>query len=304
MKTFLHLMLPILVGGTAARAETIYWYSAPAAENLTSSDLPMGAGFNFELGVFKGTFVPNDSNKSQWVANWVPAQRVTYNGPNQRYAGQYMVTNNTSPFTVGKTAYVWGFQGGTTASEWILFRASGWVWPAPNPLDPFGLDWNTASATAVLGTVTASGSLFLMKSAAVADIASPPTTWAQWQAAELAGEARNGPGDDPDGDGTVNLLEYVFGTPPVQAGAPPQMIVQIVNVSGQWFQQVSIPRRVDHPATLTVQVSPDLTNWAAGPAATVVVSDTPSALVVRDLTPISPGAPQRFFRLKAELGTP
>jgi len=143
-----------------------------------------------------------------------------------------------------------------------------------------------------------------MKSAAATDVASPPTSWAQWQATELAGESHNAPDDDPDGDGVANLLEYIFGTPPLQAGAPPQTPVVLVNVSGQWFQQISIPRRVDHPATLTVQISSDLTELAAGPAATVVVSDTPAALVVRDLTHLGPAAPQRFIRLKAELDRP
>ena len=39
-------------------------------------------------------------------------------------------------------------------------------------------------------------------------------------------------------------------------------------------------------------------------AATAVISDTPAALVVRDLTPIGSGAAKRFMRLKAELPTP
>ena len=304
MKTTVSLILPVLIAAAPVRAEKIAWYSDAAATNLTSYGQPMSGSFNFELGVFKGSFVPGESNKDQWVANWVPAQRAVYNGPNQRFAGQITVVNNTAPFTANKPAYVWGFQGGLASSEWILFRAPTWVWPVPNPIDPFGLDWNTAAASAVLGSVGATGSPFLMKSAAVSDVASPATTWAQWQAAELAGEPLNGPQDDPDGDGVVNLLEYVFGTPPVQAGSPPQTPVELVNASGQWFQQISIPRRADHPATLTVEVSPDLTEWASGPAATVVVSDTPAALVVRDLTPVEPGMPQRFMRLKAELATP
>ena len=130
------------------------------------------------------------------------------------------------------------------------------------------------------------------------------TTWEQWQFTELAGEALNGPNDDPDQDGTPNLLEYVFGTSPLQAGAPTATPVEIVTLAGQRFLQITIPRRSDHPAELTVEVSSDLTKWDAGPAATEVVSDTPAALVVRDLTPLDDATPQRFMRLRAELPTP
>jgi len=130
------------------------------------------------------------------------------------------------------------------------------------------------------------------------------TTWTQWQAVELAGETLNGPNDDPDGDGTPNLIEYIFGTPPRQAGAPTVMPVEIVTVAGQQFLQITIPRRTDRPATLTVQVSSDLTKWEEGPAFTEVISNTSAALVVRDLTPLGAGTPRRFMRLRAELPAP
>ena len=292
----------LLVG--LVHAETIAWSNDPLALNLTSSGTPMSGSFNFELGVFKGTFVPSAANTAQWVANWVPAQRVIYNAPNQHFDGQFTVTSNISPFTIGKAAYIWGFQGGVAASEWILFRNTSWNWPAPNSIDPFGLDWNTANATALLGTIHASGSPCLMQSAAVIGITSPVSTWSQWQAAELAAVARNGPNDDPDGDGTSNVLEYVFGLAPLQAGAAPVMPVTIVTVAGQRFLQISIARRSDHPATITVEVGSDLTHWQSGASATVVTADVPSGLVVRDLTPLTTGPAHRFMRVKVEVPTP
>ncbi len=285
------------LAGAACRAETIKWFSPAGAVNLTGSDAPMGAAFNFELGVFSGNFVPTAANVAQWAANWVPAQRIAYNVPNKRFDGQFTVVNNTAPFSVGKAAYIWGFQTGAAASEWILLRNPAWTWPAPNPMDPYGLDWNAPTATALIGSINAGGSPFLMKSATV-------TTWQQWRDTELVGEPLNGPNDDPDRDGRSNLLEFVFGTLPKQAGAPPATPVEIVTSNSQKFQQLTLPRRIDRLATLTLQVSPDLTNWTSGPAATVVISDTPAALVTRDLTPLGPGVPKRFMRLKAELPTP
>ena len=292
------------LAGMDCRAEKIAWYSVAGSTNLTSAGVPMSAGFSFELGVFSGNFVPTAANTDQWAANWVPAQRVAYNGPNQRFDGQLTVEDNTAPFTVGKPAYIWGFQGGASSSEWILFRNPAWTWPAPAfPPSPFGRDWNAANATAIIGSIDADGSPFLMKSATVT-AASPPTLWQEWCDAELVGEPLSGPNDDPDQDGLSNLLEYVMGTPPKQAGAPTATAVEIVAVASQNFLEITIPRRIDHPATLTTQVSSDLSNWASGPTATEIVSNSPAALVVRDLTPLGSGAPQRFMRLKAELPPP
>lgn len=283
--------------GPACHAETIDWFSLPGSTNLTGSYAPMSSSFNFELGVFKGSFVPTAANVAQWSANWVPAQRVAYDGTNNYFEGRFTVVNNTAPFTVGKAAYVWGFQTGAASSEWILFCNSEWTWPAPNPMNPFGLDWNVGTATALIGSIDADGSPFLMKSAAV-------TTWQQWRDVELAGEPLKAPNDDPDRDGVSNLLEFVFATPPRQAGLPPATPVEIVTSNSQQFQQITLPRRMDHLATLTVQVSPDLTSWTSGPAATVVISNSPAALVTRDLTPLGSAAPKRFMRLKAELALP
>lgn len=259
----------------------------------------MTSGFSFELGVFSGGFVPSALNTADWHAHWVPAQRLSYDATAQRFNQQYSVSSNIAPFSKDTDAYVWGFQGGVAASEWLLFRNETWSWPAPvgSPPSPTGLYWNAAEASAVLGTVNAAGSPFLMQSAAVTDAASPATSWSQWQAHELAGEALNGPADDPDHDGTSNLLEYVFGTAPRQAGAPPATPVALVG----GHLQITIPRRSDHPATLVVQVSADLTIWEAGPAFTAETSNSPAAWVVRDLTPLDPAHPRRFMRLQAEL---
>jgi hypothetical protein len=128
--------------------------------------------------------------------------------------------------------------------------------------------------------------------------------WQEWQAAELAGEVLNGPNDDPDQDGTSNLLEFVFGTPPLQAGAPTATPVEIVTVSGQRFLQMTIPRIESHQAILRVQVSSDLMTWDQGPAVTEVVSSTPTEMVVRRVMPLGAGESKFFMRLSAEVPAP
>jgi hypothetical protein len=297
--------------GWGLQAQQITWESDPGAVNLTSYDTPMSGSFVFELGVFADTFAPSQENTAGWAANWVPARRVTYNVLGGFFTDDFVASNHTGQFITNKAVYVWGFQGGVTSSEWILFRnndtehGNAWTWPAaPSGPPPFPLLWNAATATPVIGTINTideHGNPILMHSEAVPNAASPTTTWQQWQAVELVNAPLlNGPNDDPDNDGTNNLLEFVFGTPPLQAGAPPAISIAVVN----GYQQITIPRRIDHPATLRVLVSSDLAHWDAGDGVTVVVSNTPSALVVRDLTPLSAGQPQRFMRLSANLPTP
>jgi hypothetical protein len=155
---------------------------------------------------------------------------------------------------------------------------------------------NEAVTVAGMGTIHASGAPFLMQSATV-QLACPPTGWAQWQVDELSGTSLDGPADDADGDGTKNLMEYVFGLPPRLAGPPPVTPVGIVG----GCLQLTVPRRADHPsAVLVVEVSSDLVNWYSGPGHTVEVSNTPAAWVVRDaLAAPSPG--KRFMRVRAAL---
>ena len=297
------LLVVVWLAGVMARAQQITWESDPGSVVLTGAGMPMSGTFVFELGVFTGSFVPSQTNTSEWSANWVLARRVTCNAPDGYFTDDCIASNHSSPFVTDKEVYVWGFQGGASASEWILFRNNAWTWPAPpQGPPPFPLLWNAKAATAIVGSIHAGGTPFQMQSATVSDAASPPTTWLQWQSVELAAEPiLKGPNDDPDHDGTPNLLEYVFGTPPLQAGAPPATPVRLVTVDTQRFLQMSIPRRIDHPATLIVQVSPDLTHWDAGDAFTTVISNLPGEWVVRDRTPLAAAHPQRFMRLKVEL---
>lgn len=290
------LLLAWLAGGVAC-GQTIFWSSAsPNAVNHTSTGIPMDAGFRFELGVFTGNFVPTVGNKTSWADNWNPMQRVAYNVGEKRYYGEFTPDDNIAPFTEGKAVYVWGFRGDAAVGEWILFRAN--TWTVPNAYAPFNYQWFAQNATPIIGSINSTGTPFLMKSAAVTNAEPPTTTWAQWQAVELAGEPQNGPNQDPDKDGVSNLLEFVFGTPPKTAGPPPQTPVTLVEISGQKYMQISIPRRIDHEATLVVEVSSDLTNWSSG---TSLVSDGLTSLVVRDNTAFAPPVSKRFMRLRASV---
>lgn len=254
----------------------------------------MDGAFQFQIGVFSGGFIPTASNMSQWAIHWVSAQTASYSPTNKSFDSSYNFAVNAAPFSIGAKGYVWGRSTGVTADEWILFRESDWTWPYADPVLPAGVsDWNAATANEViLGTINASGSPFLMKSEAV-------YAYAQWRDGTLAGEPLNGSNDDPDRDGVSNLSEFVFGTSPTQTAAAPATPTSFVEISGQSYLQISIPRLRNRLATFTVEVSSDLVQWNSGSTYTAEVSNTAEALVVRDKTASGAGLPQRFMRLKA-----
>lgn len=281
-------------------AQPIIWSSSPGAVNLTSADATMDGGFRFELGVFEGAFVPNTENKELWAQHWRPAQRTGYNAGGKNFNSEHVVQDNNAPFTLGMPAYVWGFRGDALSGEWILFTDASWTWPEPEEPGPFSVPllWTADDATEViLGQINSSGSPFLMKSAAVTNAAPPATTWDQWRQEFLTNEALDGSNDDPDLDGTPNLLEFVFGTTPTVSNPP--VVTPVVLESNHLV--ITIPRRIDHQAVLTIEVSDDLVTWNSGSEHVEILSDGLATLVARDLTPLGPTAPKRFIRLKAAL---
>lgn len=261
-----------------AEARLINFYSPPAAVNLTENGDSMDGQFVFQLGVFANGFVPTISNLDQWSAHWTAAQSAAYNGS---FNGNFMVTGNAAPFTVGAKAYIWGRRSSSRSDEWILFRGSGWNWPAPDPMSPFDLVWSSALASeSIVGRADAGG----MRSETL-------MSYAQWQTVNPVG----GAADDPDFDGVPNLLEFVFGTSPSQPSASP------VSFAIGSHLEISIPRLRNRLAKVTAEVSGDLIAWKSGAGFTTVVSDTGGLLVVRDNAPTAPGLPRRFMRVKAEI---
>lgn len=273
--------------------DTINWSSGANAVNRTGSDALMDSAFRFQLGVFEGAFVPTAANIGQWADHWHAADHTAYVESTARFADNIPVTTNAAPFTAGKAVYVWGFRGDSASGEWILFRATTWNWPAVNSGVPLFFNWRARDATAVLGQIHSSGSPFLMKSEAVTGAPPPDITWEQWVATDLAGTSQKEPLDDPDLDATPNLLEYVFGTSPTRANPPTATPVALE--SGHLV--ITVPRRIDRPAVIDVQVSNDLVNWQSGPDHTEVIEDGLATLVVRDLTPRENGTPRRFMRV-------
>ncbi len=285
------LIVVIGLAGFVAKAEEIQWFSDAGQVNLDSQNQAMDAGYTFEIGVFSGGVMPTPQNISQWSANWVAADSTTFNGTALRFNNLFVVTNNHAPFVVGANAWIFGYKTTPIGTERILFRSVDWTWPAPNPMNPFVIEWNAKDATiVVLGSINGSGTPSLMKSAR-------QQTFGQWQTEYLTGEPLNTPNDDPDQDGVSNVLEFVFGTLP-KAPNPPTATPSTL-VAGN--MQMSVPRRTDRLANLVIEVSANLIHWNSGASHTEIISNDASALVVRDLTPIDAAHPWRFMRLRVTL---
>ena len=284
----------------AANAENIQWFSNTGGINLDSSGQPMDAGFAFELGVFSGGFVPTMDNLASWDAHWVPAQTTPYETASSRFDSVFSVSGNAPPFVAGTAGWIMGKKSTPTGTEKILFRRPSWTWPTASFGSPTGPNWSVngdENIEVVIGSVNGGGTPFLMQSGVVRD-------FAQWRELRLAGESLDGPGDDPDGDGVPNLLEFVFDTDPQDAASRVVATGELVDHDGGQHMQLAIPRKRTHLAHLVVQVSSDLVDWDEGPAFTEIVADSPGEWIVRDRTAVS-GAPdgRRFIRLKAGLPT-
>jgi hypothetical protein len=99
---------------------------------------------------------------------------------------------------------------------------------------------------------------------------------------------------NPSGDGTTNLLKYALNLDPLSA--PASQLPQ-AEIRPDGYLQISIPRNPDaNDVTFLVEVSGDLSAWQSGENHTVIVSNAPSLLVVRDATLFSEQA-GRFMRL-------
>lgn len=97
----------------------------------------------------------------------------------------------------------------------------------------------------------------------------------------------------------TNFLEFVFGTSPVDAGSVLRPPVSMVEVSGQHYLQMTVPRVSGRLFSGLVEVSGDLSDWRSGAPFTMVVEESETSMVVRDLAPVGPARPKRFMRFKA-----
>jgi hypothetical protein len=166
----------VLFWQNTAQASTISWGSDTESLLFNSSAIPLDGSYTFELGTF-GTFIPTETNTSQWLANWKRFDRATTaNGSWNPLAGwvssNVTVVDGTNPLSntdilssssfadpaaswqVGEKAYVFAYNtvAITPTTEWALVSGQTWTLPGSSTHSSVTVDWTVNLAgQAVLG---------------------------------------------------------------------------------------------------------------------------------------------------------
>ena len=95
------------------------------------------------------------------------------------------------------------------------------------------------------------------------------------------------------------MVKYALGrNPATRADASQFPTSTLVAGSGEQYLTLTVPRRNKRTDVQYIgEVSSDLAGWNSGAGHTVIVTDTETALVVRDAQPLI-GSASRYMRLK------
>jgi hypothetical protein len=177
MKTkTLHLLLALLAM-TSASARTINWGNSPDDTLLTSTGAALDDSFTFEVGSF-GSFLPDQSNLSQWAANWKVFDRATavdgtwnsgaswFSSSADVLAAPFPLTDGISSkapplptftFASGEQGYIWVYNTQNLTpgvSEWALVTndqlANAWAFPSPSDHGTTPLEWRLINSSTVI----------------------------------------------------------------------------------------------------------------------------------------------------------
>ena len=179
------------------------------------------------------------------------------------------------------------------------------AWSAPASASPVSFGNTAALATTASFTTPGGYTLRLTAddgmSSVFDDLAFntlPP--FAAWQAAQFPGGAafpQSDPGDDPDKDGLVNLIEYALGADPL-AAQPDPMHPGSIMIGGQSYFTITVPKNIGAAdTTVIVEAGSALTPGEWSGSGLVTLTNTPEELTVRDSEPMH-GRVRRFYRVR------
>jgi hypothetical protein len=121
-------------------------------------------------------------------------------------------------------------------------------------------------------------------------------TWATRRLSS-ASAANQQPAADADGDGQVNLIEYVMGTNPAAWSAGPELFLS----GGHLALRYPVSRLIDPAIQIIPQLSSDLASWLEGAIFVVDTitqqTDSIETHVAKEVNPLEQGG-RRWLRLK------
>lgn len=266
----------------------IEWSSTEDGLDLQSDGLsPLDDDFDFLLGTFVG-LTPDRENLSEWEEAFQVFGTASYRPASGRFFASEILSSNSAPFTTTARAYVWGRNGLESGSEWILFGRPAWTWPNATSIGPPPLPerWLVAAVDpeeVVLGTVNAEG--VQMQTEAVR----LTLGYRAWAAEAFPEAAESEPGQDFEGDGRSNFLEYALGSDPTTEDPPFEVVINS-------RQELTLAPAPDREVNWVLHESADLKTFAVMTEGFEVIVDEPDRLVFQ----ITGGEPSpRFFRVEA-----
>lgn len=317
----LALFLLIPAASLNAEPRTSTSYTAPATVTNASGSRATTLSYTNDssLGGFGGiatAAAPAQTLKTGYIGQLHDATALQLSaatptlaegGTDQLAAMQHFDDDTT--FTPPASSITWSVQSGPLASI------------SPGGLATAAAVYQNTAATAHGSYGGLSGTLALTVLETIADNFgtfggdSLPDTW---QAQYFAPGALNaGPGDNFDGDGLSNLLEFAFGTDPTQSSSGSlayaaglvsqrgQPAVSVQNIPNSVDFRAAFIRRKDYLAAglvYQVQFSGDLSTWHTSAATpTLVASDAETDAVTVPYPFFVNGKKARFFRVSVDV---
>ena len=150
-----------------------------------------------------------------------------------------------------------------------------------------------ASARVYVGTTTGVGVFGLLDQSTL----TPVQVWRDNHFSNPSNAGAGANGASPTGDKVANLIKYALGLDPFTPITASEMPAgSITSIGGQNYPTLTVNRTAKAPdVTYIVQVSSDLVTWVSGPQYTTTLTDSLTALIVRDNTPL--GSSPRYMRL-------
>lgn len=186
-----------------------------------------------------------------------------------------------------------GADSNVVAHALVTSSAPHWVFPDPALLPPHNaatLAFGEATQV-ILGAAVPGG-------AASVSLARSGRSYAVWsEAAFSPGETRTAAGDDPDGDGVANLVEFFAGSSPLVPNQVP-VAVGMESSGGQRWLVLTIDQSPwAQGVAVEIQTSTDLASWL--PVADTSISGDGAALwkqAGRVAAPAPGGSERRYLR--------